>query len=85
VFFRLASADRKTNAKPLKTRNQKTLWNSTVSPFFRQLIQKKNLQRMPPIAGPAPRPETKMPIKPHEYSRFSVCPELVFLRFEENH
>jgi hypothetical protein len=25
VFFRLASADRKTNAKPLKTRNQKTL------------------------------------------------------------
>ena len=24
-----------------------------------------------------------MPIKPHEYSIFSVCPELVFLRFEE--
>jgi hypothetical protein len=79
VFFRLASADRKTNAKPLKTRNQTTLKNNTISQPFRQLIQKKNLQRMPPIAGPAPRPETKHAYKtPRIFNIFGVPRTRIF-------
>ena len=52
--------------------------------LFPESDTKKNVQRMMPIAGPAPRPETKKLIKPVDFSIFWVRPEVVFLRFGEN-
>ena len=49
------------------------------------LTQQKTFQRMPPIAGPAPKPETKKLIKPVDFSIFWVRPELAFLRFGETY
>ena len=49
-----------------------------------KIDRKITFQRMPPIAGPASRPETNEREKAVDFSIFWVRPELAFLRFREN-